>query len=101
MKPVICAAVILLLPSVSADQQTSPQSPGTHNLFPGPDFVLRDKDLKLREGGLVLGPGSPDGKGGTKGSFAIYGGASLVQVSSLAFSDDGKTANSWKYSGSR
>jgi WD40 repeat protein len=59
-------------------------------LFPGADFVLRDKDLKPQKGGLVLGPPVSDGKGGTKGSFAVYGGASLIQVSSLSFSGDGK-----------
>lgn len=91
MKPLICAAVILLLPGVSATQQTSSQGQSTPNLFPRPDFVLRDKDLKPQKGGVVLGPLSSDGKGGTKGSFAIYGGPSLIQVSSLSFSGDGKT----------
>jgi WD domain, G-beta repeat len=91
MKPLFCVAVILLLAGVSAAQQTPPQGPSTPNLFPGPDFILRDKNVKSQRGGLVLGPPSSDGKGGTKGSFAIYGGPSLIQVSSLAFSGDGKT----------
>jgi WD40 repeat protein len=75
------AAAILLLSGASAAQET----------FPGPDFVLHDKDLKSQKGGMVLGPSSSDGKGGTRGSFAFYGGSSLIQLSSLSFSSDGKT----------
>ena len=57
--------------------------------FPEPDFILSDKSLKPQKGGAVLGPMESDGKGGTKGSFAIYGGPSMIQVGSLSFSGDG------------
>ena len=74
MKMLVCVtAVILLIGAVSTQEKLSPGQ-GTPKLFPGPDFVLRDKDLKPQKGGLVLGPPGSDGKGGTKGSFAIYGG---------------------------
>jgi WD40 repeat protein len=45
---------------------------------------------KPPKSGLVLGPPKSDGKGGATGSFAIYGGASLIQVNTLSFSGDGK-----------
>jgi WD40 repeat protein len=58
--------------------------------FPGPDFVLGDKESKPAKSGLVLGPMESDGKGGTTGTFAVQGAASLGYVSSLSFSRDGK-----------
>lgn len=53
--------------------------------FPGPDFVLHDKDLKAEKGKVILGS---DGKGGT--TFTVYGGSSEIQTYSLSFSGDGK-----------
>lgn len=81
---------MLFLPGLllAQNQPTAPQR-GARS-FPGPDFILRDKDLKPQKGGVLLGPLETDGKGGTKGSFAIYGGSSLIQVGSLSFSGDGK-----------
>jgi WD40 repeat protein len=90
MKILVCGAMVFLFLRIASAQETSSPSQGAPKLFPGPDFVLRDKDLKPQKGGLVLGPPVSDGKGGTKGSFAIYGGSSLIQVSSLSFSGDGK-----------
>jgi len=84
-----CALLLLLLPVASA-QETSPSGQGAPKVFPGPDFVLRDKDLKPQKSGMVLGTPQSDGKGGTKGSFAIYGGGLQIEVSSLSFSGDAK-----------
>jgi len=58
--------------------------------FPSPDFLLGDKNPKAQKTGVVLGPAQNDGKGGTKGSFAVYGGGLPMEVSSLSFSGDGK-----------
>ena len=58
--------------------------------FPSPDFLLGDKKVKPQKSGVVLGPAQNDGKGGTKGSFAVYGGGLPIEVSSLSFSGDGK-----------
>ncbi len=81
---------MLFLPSllVAQNQPTGLQSAA--KLFPGPDFVLHDKDLKPQKSGVSLGTMESDGKGGSKGSFAVYGGSSLIQVGSLSFSSDGK-----------
>ena len=72
---------------VAQEKSTAPQAVKS---FPEPDFILRDKGLKPQKGGVVLGPMESDGKGGTKGSFAVYGGPSMIQVGSLSFSGDGK-----------
>ncbi len=80
---------LLVLPSLGLAQEKPAPQPGAKS-FPEPDFILRDKDLKPQKGRVVLGPMESDGKGGTKGSFAIYGGSSLIQVGSLSFSGDGK-----------
>jgi WD40 repeat protein len=58
--------------------------------FPSADFLLGDKNPKPQKTGVVLGPAQNDGKGGSKGSFAIYGGGLPREVSSLSFSGDGK-----------
>jgi WD40 repeat protein len=83
-------AVILFLPGLlfAGNQQIGTQD--SAKSFPGPDFVLGDKDSKPAKSGLVLGPMKSDGKGGTKGTFAVRGRASLGYVGSLAFSGDGK-----------
>jgi WD40 repeat protein len=81
---------MLFLPCLLVAQNQPIGLQGPAKLFPGPDFVLRDKDLKPQKNGLALGSMESDGKGGTKGSFAVYGGASLIQVGSLSFSGDGK-----------
>ncbi|PYT98256.1 MAG: hypothetical protein DMG38_15965 [Acidobacteria bacterium] len=89
MKLLLSGALLLLLLPVSG-QETSSPGQGAPKVFPGPDFVLRDKDLKPQKSGMVLGPPQSDGKGGTKGSFAIYGGGLQIEVSSLSFSGDAK-----------
>ncbi len=57
--------------------------------FPNPDFTLGEK-VRPEKSRVVLGSMQSDGKGGTRGSFAVYGGSSLISVSSLSFSGDGK-----------
>ena len=73
MKRIICGIGALLLISVVSGQEPSPPTQVAPKPFPGPDFILLDRDLKPQKGGVVLGPLESDGKGGTKGSFAVYG----------------------------
>lgn len=49
--------------------------------LPKPSFVLHDKDLRPEKPHTVLG---------SDGSFSVRGGTSMVEVSALAFSADGK-----------
>src|SRR6266571_4284782 len=58
--------------------------------FPAPNFTLHDATRKEEKPRTVLGPMKTDGQGKVTGSFAVYGGSSLIQVSSLSFSADGK-----------
>lgn len=90
MNRAICISALLALPPLGSAQEKAAAPQSVVKSFPEPDFILRDKDLKPQKGGVVLGPMESDGKGGTKGSFAVYGGSSLIQVGSLAFSRDGK-----------
>lgn len=90
MNRAIFILAVFLLPALLLAQDKTAAPQVAVKSFPGPDFVLRDKDLKPQKGGVVLGPMESDGKGGTKGSFAIYEGSSLIQVGSLSFSGDGE-----------
>jgi WD40 repeat protein len=80
----------LTLPIHLFAQTLSPLPQTSLDRFPQPDFVLHDTKLKLEKSRTVIGPSASDGKGGTSGSFAVYGGTDMVQVSSLSFSADGK-----------
>jgi WD40 repeat protein len=84
------AICMIVLPALLLAQEKA-AAPQAAKSFPEPDFILRDKDLKPQKSGVVLGPMESDGKGGTKGSFAVYGGPSMIQVGSLSFSSDGNT----------
>jgi WD40 repeat protein len=90
MKRMIFIVAMLFLPGLLFAQDQQMESKVAAKSFPGPDFVLGDKDFKPPKSGVVLGPLDSDGKGGAKGSFAIYGGSSLIQVGSLSFSGDEK-----------
>jgi WD40 repeat protein len=90
MNRAICIVVLIVLPALLFAQEKAAAPQADAKSFPEPDFVLRDNDLKPQKGGVVLGPAESDGKGGTQGSFAVYGGSSLVQVGSLSFSSDGR-----------
>jgi len=85
----ILAAVLSLACCLFAQNQASISS-GKAKAFPAPDFMLGDKEAKTEKSRVVLGPMESDGKGGTKGSFTVYGGSSLISVSSLSFSGNGK-----------
>jgi len=79
----------LSLTRLCALQISAPIPAGKAQAFSNPDFTLGEK-VKPEKSRVVLGPMQPDGKGGTKGSFAVYGGSSLVSVCSLSFSGDGR-----------
>src|ERR1039458_8086941 len=91
MNRAICIMALFVLPALGLGQEKAGAPQPVAKSFPEPDFILRDKDLKPQKGGVVLGPMESDGKGGTKGSFAVYGGPSMIQVGSLSFSSDGNT----------
>src|ERR1700739_3526393 len=90
MKLLLFGALLLLSIPGASTQETPSSGKGASKTFPPPAFVLRDEDLKPQKSGIVLSPAQSDGKGGTKGSFAIYGGGLQIEVSSLSFSRDGK-----------
>lgn len=69
-------------------EKAAPQA--TVKSFPGPNFVLRDRDLRPQKGGAVLGPMEGDGNGGAQGTFALYGASSFIEVGSLSFTGDGR-----------
>jgi WD40 repeat protein len=81
-------ALFVLPALLFAQEKTAGPQPDAKS-FPEPDFILRDNDLKPQKGGVVLGPMESDGKGGTKGSFAVYGSSTLIWVGSLSFSSNG------------
>jgi WD40 repeat protein len=89
MSRAICITALFVSPLLLVAQQKSAALRAV-NSFPESDFTLRDTGLKPQKGGVLLGPIESDGKGGTKGSFAVYGGPSMIQVGSLSFSGDGK-----------
>jgi WD40 repeat protein len=90
MNRLFCMAALFVLPAFLLAQKNANTPRAAAKAFPEPAFILRAIHPKPRKEGVVLGPMESDGKGGTKGSFAIYGGSSLNQVGSLSFSDDGK-----------
>jgi WD40 repeat protein len=81
----IVTAICLSIPMHS---QT--ESPTSQKSFPKPDFVLHDITRKEEKPSVVLVPMKTDSAGKTTGSFAVYDGSSLIHVSSLSFSSDGK-----------
>ncbi len=81
--------LVLALLRLCALQNAVPSPASGTKPFPNPDFTLGEK-VKPEKSRVVLGPMQSDGKGGTTGSFAVYGGSSLISVSSLSFSGDGK-----------
>jgi WD40 repeat protein len=81
---------VLTLPLALLGQTSGPVPTKLTGVFPKPSFVLHDEKLKLEKPGTVVGPISSDGKGKTVGSFAVYGGSNMIQVTSLSFSGNGK-----------
>ena len=90
MKSIYWVPGVLTLPIVLLGQIPAPVPTKLTGIFPKPNFVLHDEKLKLEKPRTVLGPISSDGSGKAVGSFAVYGGSNMIQVSSLSFSGDGK-----------
>jgi WD40 repeat protein len=59
-------------------------------IIPDAAFTLRDPDFKPQASHTVVKVNKNSDGGPVTGTFAVYGGSSLVQVSSLSFSGDGK-----------
>jgi WD40 repeat protein len=79
--------LLALFCSMIVSAQDAP--PSSTKPFPAPDFTLHDTSRKEEKPRTALGPMKTDKQGKATGSFAVYGG-SLIQVSSLSFSADGK-----------
>jgi WD40 repeat protein len=84
----IILLLVTLVSFVSAFAQT--QSIQGTDQFPKPEFVLHDASRSPEKPRVELGPMHTDKDGKTTGTFAVFGGSSLIQVSSLSFSGDGK-----------
>ena len=87
MRTVISILIAICL-SIPLFGQT--ETPSLQAAFPKPDFILHDTKRKEEKPEVVLSPMKTDSSGKTTGTFAVYGGSSLIQVSSLSFSGDGK-----------
>ena len=83
-------ALILLAFACSTNAFGQDAPPSSTKPFPPPDFTLHDASRKEEKPRTVLGPMTTDKEGKTSGSGAVYGGSSMIQVSSLSFSADGK-----------
>src|ERR1700722_3932462 len=83
-------AGVLTLPLALLAQSPGPLPTKLTSVSPEPGFVLHDEKLKLEKPRTVLGPIRSDGKGNAVGSFAVYGGSNMIQVTSLSFSGNGK-----------
>jgi hypothetical protein len=84
------ALIVVATACLSIPTSGQTELPASQTAFPRPDFVLHDPESKQEKPRVVLGPMKTDSSGKATGSFAVYGGSSLVQVSSLSFSRDGK-----------
>jgi WD40 repeat protein len=82
MRRITLAAVVIFCCSmnIAGQAHVSVPPPETATL-PKPSFVLHDQKLHPEKPHTVLG---------ANGSFAAYAGTSMIQVSSLSFSGDGK-----------
>jgi hypothetical protein len=90
MKSIYLVLAVLSLPVVLLGQIASPTPSKLTEAFPKPSFVLHDDKLKLEKPRTVFGPIGSDGSGKAVGSFAVYGGSNMIQVTSLSFSGDSK-----------
>jgi WD40 repeat protein len=81
----MASLAILFLPSLLFAQYPAAPPQDAITSFPGPDFILRDEDLKPQKGRVVLGT---DDNGNA--TVAVYGGSSEIQTGSLSFSGDGR-----------
>jgi WD40 repeat protein len=88
MKTIRFVLAVFCLSTVAFGQGTAPAS--SQKVFPAPDFTLHDASRKEEKPRTVLGPMTTDKQGKVTGSFAVYGGSSMIQVSTLSFSADGR-----------
>jgi len=89
MKRFFISALLLVLCSSGSSVFAQSTSANSVKQMPPASFVLHD-DEKAQPSKVVLGPMHTNDKGQTTGSFAVYGGSSMVQISSLAMDGDGK-----------
>ena len=87
-------AAILALAAITAPTRQSAQDRAVAprnavKPFPEADFVLRGRPSKRQRPRTVLGPIESDGKGGSKGTFAVYGSLP-VEISTITFGGNGK-----------
>jgi WD40 repeat protein len=80
VKIMTLVAAAFYLSNLIFAQSQAPPTQDTVKPFPDADFTLRDESVKQEKSRVVLGPNE---------TFAIYGGSSQIQVSSLSFSGDG------------
>jgi WD40 repeat protein len=83
---VLLAAAVCSPPVVAQDRPVEPPPV----VIPDAAFTLRDPDFKPQAPHTVMKLNKNSEGGPVKGAFAVYGGSSLIQVSSLSFSGDGK-----------
>jgi WD40 repeat protein len=88
MKTICFVLAVFGLSTVALGQGTAPAS--SQKTFPTPDFTLHDASRKEEKPRTVLGPMTTDKQGKVTGSAAVYGGSSMIQVSTLSFSADGR-----------
>lgn len=74
------ALAFAVLAAVVGSNSASPSQKAASGL-PKPSFVLHDKNLRPQKPGTILGP---------NGSFTVSAGTSMIEVSALSFSADGK-----------
>jgi WD40 repeat protein len=75
------SALALAISTAAVCPWTSLRQDASSDL-PRPSFVLHDKKLHPEKPHMILSP---------KGSFTMNAGTSMIEVSSLSFSADGKT----------
>ncbi len=82
----VLLAVAVCIPVVAQDKPVEPAPV----VIPDAAFTLRDPDFKPEAPHTVVKVNKNTDGGPVTGNFAVYGGSSLIQVSSLSFSGDGK-----------
>jgi len=75
----LCAIALAISTAVASPWLSQRQDPSSG--LPKPSFVLHDKNLHPEKSHTILGP---------NGSITISAGTSMIEVSSLSFSADGK-----------
>src|SRR5215467_4025944 len=82
LKPLLCLGPFLVaISAVVVGHNCGTQKQEAALGLPKPDFILHDKSLRPEKPRTILGP---------NGSFTVSAGTSMIEVSSLSFSADGK-----------